>query len=856
MTFSFRTPLRGKANAGISPSAITADGPSRSARLTLLLAILTGVYLSAFAQPSAARGRPAQQQTHKLVVKVVDETGVAVASARVVLVRAETQTAVSSNTDDAGRHEFNALTPGAYQLRVEKEDFYGAIINDVRVGQTESLEVTLYHQQEIAETVNVYDSPRAIDPARTEVKEDLTNREIINLPYPSTRDVRAALPLIPGVLPDPAAAGQVHVDGSATYEIFDQLDGFNITHPVSGALDLRVSTDALRAIEVRSSRYSAQYGKGSGGVLSLTTGMGDDRYRFSATNFIPSLQNRRGLNVNEWTPRATLSGPLRKKKAWFYEAADGEYGLKIIDELPRGADKNPAWRVGDLAKAQVNLNQKNILTASFLINHFHSEHAGLSRFSPLETTLDTTQSAYLFSVKEQSYLARGALLEIGAGINQYRTDERPFADLSPYVISPEGTSGNFFRTGEGRARRLQGVADLILPTAHWRGQHEFKLGLDVDRITDDQSLERRPIFILREAGTLARQINFTPTARFSRANFEASGYAQDRWSVSERWLLEYGVRFDRDEIIRRTSVSPRLASTYLLTRAGNTKISAGAGLYTDATNLDFITRPLAGRRFDLFYAPDGKTLAGPPLETSFRVDERSLRVPRSLNWSVGLEQKLPAEVYLEAEFVQKRGHDGFTFINLGAGQAGQPSGLFELTNLRRDRYDGLQVTLRRSFKGGHAVLASYARSRARSNAVLDFDVDNPLFSQQAGGPLPWDAPNRFLSWGFLPLAKRFDFAYSLDWRSGYPFSLVNQGQQLVGAPDALRFPTYFTLDTHVERRFRLLGCRLALRAGFNDVTDRKNPSAVNNNVDSPQFLTFGGTQHRTFTGRIRFLGRK
>jgi len=104
--------------------------------------------------------------------------------------------------------------------------------------------------------------------------------------------------------------------------------------------------------------------------------------------------------------------------------------------------------------------------------------------------------------------------------------------------------------------------------------------------------------------------------------------------------------------------------------------------------------------------------------------------------------------------------------------------------------------------------------------------------------------------------KKFDFAYSIDWRDGFPFSLVNQEQQLVGAPNSQRFPVYFTLDTHLERRFNLFGYYLALRGGVNNLTNRKNPTVVNNNVDSPEFLTFAGTQHRAFTGRIRFLGKK
>jgi hypothetical protein len=798
----------------------------------------------------SAQGQREPSQGARLVLKVLDETGVAIADVRLILLHSATQTIVRGETDAAGRHEFNLAQSGSYQLKIEKEGFY-ASTTDIRVGETSSLEVVIYHQQEIAETVNVYDSPPAIDPDRSANTEAVTSREILMVPYPSTRDYRKALPLIPGVLAD--ASEQIHLGGSATYQVFDQLDDFNIRHPVSGLLQMRISPDALRAIAAESSRSSAQYGKGSGGNLSLTTGMGDDRFRFSATNFVPSLQNSKGWHFSEWTPRATFSGPLLKKKAWFLDGIGGEYNLNIVPELPEGADRATSWRVDNLLKAQLNPNERNILTASFLSNNFHSGNAGLSRFNPLETTTNLNESAYLATVKDQLYASNGALFEMGFAVNQFHDDEQPMGSL-PYRLSPEGTSGNFFKTSNSTSRRFQWIGSLTLPLAHWRGTHEVKLGVDLDRISYEQSAMRNPIFIVREDGTLSRQSTFVGGEAFSRHNFESSIYGQDRWSISKRLLLETGLRLDRDSIIRRTSVSPRVAATYLLTQDGNTKFSAGIGLYYDATNLDLITRPLTGLRLDQFYASDGTTPIGPPFTTSFQVDENGLKVPRYLNWSVGLEQKLPGEIYLYTEFLRKRGHDVFAYFNNSEVIQGNVG--FQLLNDRQDRYDAFQITLRHVFKGNYSMLASYTRSEARSNAVLDPNIDNPVFGRQAGGPLPWDSPNHFITWGWMPLVKKFDFAYSLDWRSGFPFSVVNEQQRLVGDLNSHRFPAYFTLDTHVERRFTLFSYYLALRAGFNNVTNRQNPTVVNNNVDSPQFLTFGGTQHRVFTGRIRFLGRK
>ena len=837
-------PKRKRNQAGLRIPIITIAG----------LVVLAVVSASRFIPSTTASPvRATQEQRRRFSLTVVDETLVAVAAARVLFLNRDTQAAFKAETDFAGRCEIAGLQPGLYRLRVEKEGFYAEVINDTQVDEAGTLEVTLHHVQEFSEVMDVVSSPPAIDRTRTAATEGLTGQELLSIPYPTSRDIRNALPFIPGVVQDPD--GQLHLNGSATNEILNQMDGFNISHPVDGSLELRISADAVRSAEVLGSRYSSEYGKGSGGVLSLTTGMGDDRYRFSATNFIPSVQNRKGLHLDNWTPRATISGPIRKKRAWFLDAADAEYNLDIIEDLPTGADRNSSWRFSDLAKTQVNLSQRSILTASLLFNRFHSDHSNLSRFTPIESTFGLTESAYLVTLKDQSYLSNGILLEVGVGVNRFRTDERPLG-ISPYVLRPDGVSGSFFRTSESRAIRTQLIANATFPGFDFSGRHELKAGVDADRITYDQFSARLPVSIFREDGTLSRRILFADGPGFRRQNVEFSGFVQDRWSISDRLLLEFGLRSDWDEIVRQMSLSPRSALTYLVTADGHTKLSAGFGVVHDGTSLDFVTRPSAGQRVDFVFAEDGWTLAFPPVNISFLVNERDLRSPHFLNWSAGIERRLPASVYLRAEFLQKRGSNGFAFVNVGANAPDQQVALFELRNNRRDCYDALEVSLRKAFKESYSVFAAYTRSAARSNSVIDFTLDSPILSQQAGGRMAWDSPNRFIGWGSMPLVRHFGLAYSVEWRDGFPFSVFNRDQQIVGSPNSRRLPYVFLLNAHIERRLSLFGYRWALRAGFNNLTNRENPTGVDSNIASPRFLTFGGLQHRTFIGRVRLLGSK
>jgi hypothetical protein len=302
----------------------------------------------------------------------------------------------------------------------------------------------------------------------------------------------------------------------------------------------------------------------------------------------------------------------------------------------------------------------------------------------------------------------------------------------------------------------------------------------------------------------------------------------------------------------------------VLDNSGNTKLSAGVGLVYDATPIYLIARPYAGTRQDIFYSiPDPACTANcvittGPITTSFTVNRSALQVPRFLNWSLALEKKLPAAIYLKAEFLDRRGVHGFVYNTLN----NTPDGSYFLQNARDDHYHALQISLRHNFREAYMMMGSYTRSSAHSNEALDFNVDNPILSPQQSGPYLWDTPNRFLSWGYLPLFKlpiihKLEVAYSLETRTGFPYNLLTDQQKLIGPPGAQRFPDYFSLNVQLEKRFHLFGNYLALRGGFNNITGRCNPFVVDNVLDSshPQ-PTFTACQGRAFTSRIRLLSRK
>ncbi len=817
------------------------------------------------------------------VISVTDENGVAAREARVTL-ESPAQVPARCQTDFSGRCQFPSLAPGAYQLRVEKEGFYVLVQPNVQITAGSAIEVAISHQQEVREVVDVVESAPAIDPAQVAAQETISGLDVLDIVYPATHDYRNALNFIPGVVQD--QSGQPHVAGAQTYQTVTLLDGFNVTQPANGQLLIRVSTDAFRSIQVEPSREPAEAGKGSGGLLSLNTGIGDDHFRFAGTDFVPSVQNKHGWSFDQFLPRFIFSGPLRKGKVWFYNAFDGEYDNVVNTGLPIGQDNDHLLRLGNLTKVQANLASRNILTTSFLVNDLHDQYPYLSPQNPQMANPKDVESAYVASVKDQHYFAGGELLEAGFAFDQYNVRLTPYG-TAPYQPTPTTAFGNYYFSDKTRARRWQALANLYLPPREWHGRHDFKLGVDLDRISYSAQFSRQPISLLTSAVTSAQpadicltapQNSSFPCTRYStfgaaplheQYNAEASAYVEDRWSVTNRLLIEPGVRLDWDEIVRHAEVAPRLAGTYVLDNAGNTKFSAGIGLVYDATPIFLIARPFAGTRQDTFYQinPDCQEnpqcspviLVTGPVTTTFNANTSTLQAPRFLNWSLGFERKLPARIYLKAEFLEKRGSRGLVY-NTANGASG---GNFVLQNTRDDRYDALQVTLRHNFRKNYTVMGSYTRSRARSNQALDFNVDNPILSVQQPGPYPWDAPNRFLSWGYLPFFElpvlhQTELAYSMEARTGFPFTELTPQQQLDSKVGEFRFPRYFSLNLQLEKRFHAFGYYWALRGGFDNITGRCNPYVVNSVIDPVNHPapTFSACEGRAFTSRIRLLGRK
>jgi hypothetical protein len=711
---------------------------------------------------------------------------------------------------------------------------------------TNEVSFTLSHEFEVHKSVEVRSSTKQIEPLQTEHQETIDAQDILDIPAYSTNNLLAYLPAIAGVVQD--NSGAIHVAGGRSGDAEYLLDGFEIGDPVTGQLTSRLDIDSVREVQVASGRYGAQYAHAAGAVMDLRTYVGDDRWRFGTTDFLPGVSFQQGLHLGNWYPRYNFSGPLRKGRAWFSDGISIQHTLFVAQGLPRNADMQQQWSGDNLFRVQVNLTPTNIFQGNFLYNVTADSHLGLSLFTPLSTTTDLHARRTFVSAKDQVFFGRN-MFEVGAAIDDGTDNSEPLGS-QPYVVYPLTASGNYFQGLWERNHRLQAIAHLNLSSLHWHGTHEVSAGFNADGLAFSQRAVRDPVETFSANNTLLLLTTFSGTPYYRVTNTQLGSYLQDSWHVFRPLVVAVGGRADWDTLVGKTVLGPRLAANLLPFRDDRTKISVGWGIYYRPINMALWGTGLDQERSDTLYDQGGTTSLG-TFTTQFLLPSGGLRQPRFNTSSVEWEQKLGSNTFTGITFLRRVEGDGFTYQDIQPGLLG---GVFLFQDQRRDRYSSGEVWARHVFRNRAEIYGDYTRSSARSNEGLDYSLLNPYFVPQAPGPLLWDAPNRFISWGRSPIPLWGLFlSYRLEYRTGYPFDEENEQGQLLGTPGQFRFPNYFDLDVGIEKRFRFRGKTWALRVSAINASNHFNPNVVNT-VVSP--FAFAGGQGRAFTGRLRLVGTK
>jgi len=791
--------------------------------------------------------------------RVVDQNDAPVAGARVHL-RQEAQAPWEAESSPTGSFVITVPAPGTYRVTVNRAGYFQLRDQAVEITAGEAVTTLVLNiEEEVFQSVHVGALPNPVDAAVTTGEQRLSGTEINDIPYPSSESFRNGMRLLPGVVEDPSAG--LHFHGGAEYQAQYTLNGVDVTDPIGGRYATLLAVDGVQSVDLEGTRQPAQYGPGSGGTLAIQSESGTDQYRYTITNFVPGIDQRGGTRVGGWTPRAVLSGPIVKGRAWFADSLYGSYNSGYVAGLPPGGNTNAAWTLGNLAHLQINLSPTDILYADFLDNFGHQAHFGLGPLDPVSTSTGLSDREWLAALQESHAWYGGALLEIGVAWQSVYHRSVP-EGTAPYLITPGGRSGNYFVDSRQNGRRGQVFADYYPRARTFWGRHQLQAGGSAHLLDYDARFTRSEIQVIGLDGSPVSVTTFHGSGSFDRGNSVEAAHVNDHWQPCSRITLDLGARLDRDAALQRAAVSPRAAVAWSPFADGRTKLAAGFAILRDPSTLALLSRPLDQQAITIPYDSSGAPL--PAQTTTFQLGSHLL-FPRYNQWSAGLQRDLGRRIAAGAEWMRKRGSDGFVYASSAAprpvnldlvGLAWGPGGDSVLANLRRDSYDEVAFTVRQSFGEQFGWLASYTRSRAVSNAVLAQTIDQPLQVLDSFVPMPWDSPNRFLGWGYFPVhGPNWALAFLVDYRTGFPFSVTSDAGVVVGPVNSQRYPDTFDLNIHVERRFVFRGYRLGLRAGCNNITGHANYTAVNNVQGAPNFGDFFGNEGRRIVVRIRMFGR-
>src|SRR5437762_6435605 len=282
------------------------------------------------------------QTTGRMTGTVKDTQGAVIASEEVSIENPATGDRHSAVTDSSGTYSILQLPPATYVVNIHAPGFSPAVFHDVAVGLagTSTINASLTVAQSSAE-ITVNDAPPPVRSDSSALASTIDSRTLESLPLP-TRNFLQLLTLAPGVtapLTNNNAIGRnspnVSVNGARVTQ-----NGYEINGVDADDMSLHVFADvpvpapeSVSEVNVQTSLYDASVA-GAGGSVQVVTragtnslrGSGYEYFRNESFNANDANLNAVGLGRREMRRNvygATMGGPLRKNKAFFFFSYQG-----------------------------------------------------------------------------------------------------------------------------------------------------------------------------------------------------------------------------------------------------------------------------------------------------------------------------------------------------------------------------------------------------------------------------------------------------------------------------------------------------------------------------------------------------
>jgi len=845
-------------NRKLTSGPATPPTPWRDCKSFYSIVLCTATFSLLVLVPSAL----AQQLTGRIkgTVKVTTEASDAPPSslvgARLKLVNRDLPEQVFNVvTDEAGNFIFTDLPATTFVLTVEA-DGLATVKREIGLASGVALTVEIVMKPTISESVTIREEEGLLSTAETATSNTVRSQTLKDVPLPAENYQSAQL-LTPGVVR--GGDGVDHQKGARAGQSAYTVNGVDITDPVTGNLAFDIPLEAAANVRTEENPYSAVFGRLTGGSTDLETKGGSNDFKFTAARFFPTFRNIfSGGQIDSFRPRVTFSGPAARDRLFFLQSFEYRFTRTRVPSLAAPGDDSTSETFNSFTQFDFNINKTN--SAKFVAAFFPEKvrFAGLNTFNPQLTTPNTKQRGFLVSISEQAIFKNASFL---SSTLSYKTfDFDVFAQgMQPLELLPEGNTGNYFADIRRRSQRFQWREIYYAHGLEFHGQHSLKLGGEIDYSRVTGVFQENSILIRRQDRTLVQRIEFGAAATVSSSLSEFTAFAQDRWVVNKKLTVDAGLRFDRDQLARQNTISPRLSFLYLLLENHATVIRGGIGLFYDRAPLSVGYFTQLPERTVTTFAADGISITDGP-RRFFNIVPARLRNPRSVRSNLQIDFPITSRLTGRIGYLQRSTTDDFIIEPID--ESGQ--GALVLSNLGRSHYRELQVLAIYDNPRIGTWNTAYVWSKAQGdlNSIDNFLGNFPAFVVRRNeyGPQPFDAPQRFLAYGQLRMRYDINISPLVEIRSGFPFSFVNERLDFVGPRNqAGRFPTFLSLAVQATKGFaipnvvpRIAGRRARLGVAVLNTTNHFNPRDVQNNIASPQLGQFFNSLGTTVRGKFEF----
>src|SRR6202167_295795 len=310
---------------------------SRGSRIALLL-------LAAIAVPALSS---AQDANGRIFGTVYDQQAAVIGAAQITVTNTATQVIRTAVTDSQGYFQVLALPIGNYKVKAEHDGFRSVVSAEQKLLINQALRIDIKMEVGAAsQTVDVGAEAAAVETVNPTLGQSITGRTLTNMPL-NGRDALDLALLQPGVTEsndDNGGAGNYSIAGGRTDSVTFLLDGGLNNDLLDNSNLLDPNPDSIAEFRLLTSNYTAEYGRNGGGIISEVIKSGSNQIHGSAFDFFRNrvLDANDFFNIPLGIPRldlkrnqfgATLGGPIRKDKAFFFLAYQGQKQIQAVPDV-------------------------------------------------------------------------------------------------------------------------------------------------------------------------------------------------------------------------------------------------------------------------------------------------------------------------------------------------------------------------------------------------------------------------------------------------------------------------------------------------------------------------------------------